>query len=176
MKKVFTTFLLLLFSSIVYGQEKIVYLDTNFLLSQSEVGKYVNSELKKINDKNNEEFKKIELNIKSSEEKLLKQKNILKKEDYEIKISDLKNEFISYQEQRKKKNAELTKLRNRAVNKILKHINEILTKYSENKSISLIIEKKNVVIGKTDLDVTSDILLMLNKKIKKIELQLWQID
>ena len=171
MKKVFITFFLLLYSSIVYGQEKIVYLDTNFLLSQSEVGKYVNSKLKKINDKNNEEFKEIELNIKSSEEKLIKQKNILKKEDYEIKISDLKNEFISYQEQRKKKNADLTKLRNRAGNEILKHINEILTKYSENKSISLIIEKKNVVIGKTDLDVTSDILSLLNKKIKKIELQ-----
>ena len=169
MKKILLTFFFLIFSSIAYGQEKIVYLDINFLLTQSEVGKYVNSNLKKINDKNNEEFKKIEMNIKSSEEKLIKQKNILKKEDYENKISDLKNEFKSYQEQRKKKNAELTQLRNKAGNEILKHINEILTKYSKNKSISLIIEKKNVVIGKTDLDVTSDILSLLNKKVKKIE-------
>ena len=170
MKKIFLTFFFLIFSSIAYGEEKIVYLDINFLLSQSEVGKYVNSNLKKINDKNNEEFKKIELSIKSSEEKLIKQKNILKKEDYEIKFSDLKNKFKSYQEQRKKKNAELTELRNKAGNEILKHINEILTKYSQSESISLIIEKKNVVIGKTDLDVTSDILSLLNKKIKKIEL------
>ena len=170
MKKIFLTFFFLIFSSSVYGQEKIVYLDTNFLLSQSEVGKYVNSKLKNINDKNNEEFKKIELNIKSTEEKIIKQKNILKKEDYENKISDLKNEFKSYQEQRKKKNSELSQLRNKVVNEILKHINEILTKYSQDKSISLIIEKKNVVIGKTDLDVTSDILSLLNKKVKKIEL------
>ena len=170
MKKILLTFFFLIFSSIAYGQEKIVYLDINFLLTQSEVGKYVNSNLKKINDKNNEEFKKIEMNIKSSEEKLIKQKNILKKEDYENKISDLKNEFKSYQEQRKKKNAELTQLRNNAGTEILKYINEILTKYSKNKSISLIIEKKNVVIGKTDLDVTSDILSLLNKKVKKIEL------
>ena len=169
MKKILLTFFFLIFSSISYGQEKIVYLDINFLLTQSEVGKYVNSNLKKINDKNNEEFKKIEMNIKSSEEKLIKQKNILKKEDYENKISDLKNEFKSYQEQRKKKNAELTQLRNNAGTEILKYINEILTKYSKNKSISLIIEKKNVVIGKTDLDVTSDILSLLNKKVKKIE-------
>ena len=170
MKKILLIFFFLIFSSTVYGLEKIVYLDTNFLLSQSEVGKYVNSKLKNINDKNNEEFKKIEMNIKSSEEKLIKQKNILKKEDYENKISDLKNEFKSYQEQRKNKIAELTQLRNKAGNEILKHINEILTKYSQDKSISLIIEKKNVVIGKTDLDVTSDILSLLNKKVKKIEL------
>ncbi len=171
MKKIILIFFFLIFSSNAYSQEKIVYLDTNFLLSQSEVGKYVNSKLKKINDKNNEEFKKIELNIKSSEEKLLKQKNILKKEDYEIQISDLRNKFKSYQEQRKKKNDELAQLRNKAGNEILKHINEILTNYSQNKSISLIIEKKNIVIGKTDLDVTSDILSLLNKKIKTIELQ-----
>ena len=171
MKKIFLSFFLLIFSSIAYGQEKIVYLDTNYLLTQSDVGKYVNSKLKKINDKNIEEFKKIELNIKSSEEKLLNQKNILKKEDYEEKVSDLKNKYKSYQEQRKIKNDELNQLRNQAGNQILNHINEILTKYSKNESISLIIEKKNVVIGKTDLDVTSHILSLLNKKIKKIELQ-----
>ena len=103
MKKIFLIFFFLISSSIVYGQEKIVYLDINYLLSQSEVGKHVNSKLKKINDKNNEEFKMTELNIKSNEEDLLKQKNILKKEDYEKKISDLKNKYKLYQEQRKKK-------------------------------------------------------------------------
>ena len=171
MKKIFLTFFFLIFSSILYAQEKIVYLDTNYLLTQSDVGKYVNSKLKKINDNNVKEFKETELNIKSIEEDLLKQKNILKKEDYEKKISDLKNKYNSYQEQRNKKNAELTQLRNKVGNEILNHINEILTNYSKNESISLIIEKKNVVIGKTDLDVTSDIMSLLNKKIKKIELQ-----
>tara|TARA_B100001175_G_scaffold316354_1_gene330057 strand:+ start:925 stop:1440 length:516 start_codon:yes stop_codon:yes gene_type:complete len=171
MKKIIIILFFFIFSSFSYGQEKIVYLDTNYLLSQSEVGKYVNSKLKIISDKNNKEFKEMESNIKSIEENILKQKNILKKEDYESKISDLKNKYNSYQEQRNKKNAELSKLRNKAGNQILKHINEILTKYSLNESISLIIEKKNVVIGKTDLDVTSDILSLLNKKIKKIELQ-----
>ena len=171
MKKIFLTFFFLIFSSILYAQEKIVYLDTNYLLTQSDVGKYVNSKLKKINDNNVKEFKETELNIKSIEEDLLKQKNILKKEDYEKKISDLKNKYKSYQEQRNKKNAELTQLRNKVGNEILNHINEILTQYSKRESISLIIEKKNVVIGKSDLDVTSDILSLLNNKIKKIELQ-----
>ncbi len=171
MKKIFLTFFFLIFSSILYAQEKIVYLDTNYLLTQSDVGKYVNSKLKKINDNNVKEFKETEFNIKSVEEDLLKQKNILKKEDYEKKISDLKNKYKSYQEQRNKKNAELTQLRNKVGNEILNHINEILTKYSKRESISLIIEKKNVVIGKSDLDVTSDILSLLNNKIKKIELQ-----
>ena len=32
-------------------------------------------------------------------------------------------------------------------------------------------EKKNIVIGKTELDITKNILDMLNKKIKKVELK-----
>ena len=75
MKKIIITFFFFIFSSFSYGQEKIVYLDTNYLLSQSEVGKYVNSKLKIISDKNNKEFKEIEMNIKSVK-KTLKQKNI----------------------------------------------------------------------------------------------------
>ncbi len=170
MKKIILTLFFFIFSSITNAQEKVVYLDISYLLSQSEVGKYVNSKLKKINDKNIEEFKKVELNIKSSEENLLKQKNILKKEDYEKKLSNLKIKYKSYKDQRKKKNDELTQLRNKAGNEILNHINEILAKYSKNKSISLVIEKKNVVIGKSDLDVTSDVLSLLDEKIKKIDL------
>ena len=171
MKRIILTFFFLIYSTITFGQEKIVYLDTNFLLSQSEVGKYVNSNLKKINDKNNEEFKKIEMNIKSSEEKLIKQKNILKKEDYENKISELRNKFKSYQEKKKVTNNDLNILRNNAGNAILENIKDVLTEYSKDNSISLVIQKQGIIIGKTELDVTNDILKLLNKKITKLELK-----
>ncbi len=58
MKKILLTIFFLIFSSITYGQEKIVYLDTNYLLSQSEVGKYVNSKLKKLMIKTTKNLKK----------------------------------------------------------------------------------------------------------------------
>jgi len=163
-------FFFLFFSNLSYAEDKIVYLDVNILLSKSEVGKYVNSNLKKIRDKNNEEFKKFENEIKSDEGQLLNQQNILKKEDFDKKISELRNKFKSYQENKKLKNTELNKLRNHVGNKILKIINEILTEYSKNNSISLVVEKKNIVIGKSELDVTNDILKLLNEKITKVEL------
>ncbi len=169
MYKFIIIFFIIIFTNHSYAEDKIVYLDVNYLLTQSDVGKYVNANLKKVNDKNKEEFKKLEIEIKSDEEKMLSQQNILKKEDYDNKISELRNKFKSYQENKKMKQIELNKLRNDSGNKILKNINEILTEYSKNNSISLVIEKKNIVIGKTEFDVTNDILILLNKKIKKIE-------
>tara|TARA_B100001121_G_scaffold181713_1_gene158509 strand:+ start:1750 stop:2190 length:441 start_codon:yes stop_codon:yes gene_type:complete len=146
-------------------------LDVNFLLTESEVGKYVNSNLKKITDDNNELFKSLEKELKLDEEKLLAQQNILKKEDYDKKLSELRNKFKLYQDKKNSKNKELNLLRNNAGNTILKNINEIMTEYSKKNSISLVIQKQSIIIGKTELDVTNNILELLNKKITKLELK-----
>ena len=68
------------------------------------------------------------------------------------------------------KNNDLKVLRDNAGNQLLKIINEILGEYSAKNKISLIMEKKNVVIGKSELDITKIILDLLNKKIKKVQL------
>ncbi len=154
----------------MFAQEKVVYLDVNKLLNESEAGKYINNELNKINNSNIEEFKKIETSIKSEEEKILKQKNILKSEEFNDKVNELRDKYKSYQDLKNNKNSEINKLRLNAGNKILKIVNEILSKYSEENGISLIIDKKNIIIGKTQLDVTSEILTLLNKKINKVEI------
>ena len=169
MKKVFIIFFLFFFTN-VFAEDKIVYLDVNRLLNESDVGKYLNTELNKINKSNIEEFKKIENSIKSEEDKILTQKNILKTDEYNLKVNELRDKYISYQELKNSKNEEITKIRNDTASKILKIVNEILSKYSAEKEISLIIEKKNIVIGKTQLDVTNEILELLNKKITKVEI------
>ena len=171
MKKFFLIFIFLIVFNHSSADDKIIYLDVNFLLTESEAGKYINKELQRINNINIEEFKKIETSIKSDEENLLKQKNILKEEDYNLKIKDLKSKYNSYQKLKNSKNSELKKMRDEAANQVLNTINLILADYSKKNQISLIIEKKNIVIGKTELDVTKDILDLLNQKIQKIELK-----
>ena len=171
MKKFFFLLFFLLFYNNSLAEEKIVYLDVNFILAESDAGKYINSELKKINDKNVEEFKKIENSIKSEEDNLLKQKNILNEQEFNNKVNSLRDKYKSYQELKNTKNNDLKTLRNNAGNQILKIINEILAEYSSKNKISMVMEKKNIVIGKTELDITKNVLELLNAKIKKVELK-----
>ena len=171
MKKYFLIFFFLIFCVNSFAQEKIVYLDVNYIISESEAGKYINKELKKINDKNIEEFKKVENSIKSEEENLLKQKNLIKEEEFNKKANELRDKYKSYQELKNIKNNDLKKLRDDAGNKILNIINEILSKYSTENKISLFLEKKNVIIGKSNLDISDNILNLLNDKIKKVEIK-----
>ena len=71
----------------------------------------------------------------------------------------------------KEKNIKLNKLKDESAKLILKNINEIISEYSTKNSISMIVEKKSIIIGKSELNITNDILDLLNKKIKKIDLQ-----
>ncbi len=171
MKKLLFSFFIYFIIANCYAENKILYLDVNYLINQSDSGKYINDELKKINDKNVEEFIKQEELIKSEEEKLLSQKNILKEEEFNNKVFELKNKYKSYREYKDKKNNDLKTLRNNAANKLLEIINKILAEYSIKNEVYLIVDKKNIIIGKTELDVTNDILKLLNDKIKKVELK-----
>ena len=72
---------------------------------------------------------------------------------------------------KKKKNSidQLNQERVETIQVILEKIKPILAKYAEEKKINLVLQKQNVVIGKSDLDITQQILKIVNEKIKKIE-------
>ena len=51
-------------------------------------------------------------------------------------------------------------------NEMVKSLNTILSKFADENEISLIIQKKYIVIGKSGLDITEKILDIFNKEIK----------
>ena len=53
---------------------------------------------------------------------------------------------------------------------IIKTLSPILANYSKEKDISIIMDKKNIIVGKTELNLTNEILKLLDNKIKKINL------
>ena len=62
------------------------------------------------------------------------------------------------------------KKRNDALAKLLKEINRLLIEYSERTKISMILDKKNVIISRNENDITKEILNLLDKKITKIKI------
>ena len=52
---------------------------------------------------------------------------------------------------------------------ILKVLNPIIAKYVDLNSISLVIPKKNIIVGKKNLDITEQIIQLLNNDIKKLK-------
>jgi len=129
MKKYFLIFFLLILTNNLYAENKIIYIDINKIITNSESGKYLNIELKKINESNIKEFKNLENELKTEEENILKQKNILKESEFNSKVNELREKIKSYNKFKNKKNNDLKKLRDNAAKKILNILNTILGEY-----------------------------------------------
>ena len=152
------------------AHSQIVYLNMEKLFNQSKAGISLNNQIDEINSLNEESFKKLEKEIKSEDENINSKKNILNEEELKKKINNLNNKIKEYQNLIKKNKDNLNKKKIEGTNIILNSLKPILSEYSDKNSISLVLQKQNVIIGKKELDITQDIIEILNEKINKIDI------
>jgi outer membrane protein len=161
----------LIFSNPVTSEQKIVFVDMDKLLSVSKPGSSIFNQLKDINNKNLNFLKKEEKKFNEKEKKLLAQKNIISNTDFKNKVDQLKSEINNYNQNRNQMIEKFNKLKIENTNNLLKLINPILVKFSNENEISVILQKKNLIIGKTELDITDEIIKIINNEIKSFKIK-----
>ena len=153
-----------------FAEDKVVYIDTNKILNESKVGIFVEKELTKDHEAKLENFKKTEEELKKEEIDLISQRNVMEKGAFDNKVKLLNEQAQNYQEERRKWFDEITVKRNKARAEVLKTLDPIITEYFEQNQISLMLYKRNIAIGTSELDITGEIIDELNKKLPSIKL------
>ena len=148
----------------------IVYINMEKVMNESDAGKSLVEQLEKIHKNNLTEFKKTEDFLKEQESLIVSQKNILSEEEFNKKINSLSKKVNDYKKERKTKIDFVSKKKIDATSSLLNEINPILADFSKKNEISIILKKKDIVIAKTDLDITNEIIELVNSKVKKISL------
>ena len=148
----------------------VAYINMEKVMNETIAGKSLIQQLEKIHNKNIAEFNKTEENLKKQESSILSQKNILSEEEYKIKVNMLKDKISLYNKKRKEKIDSVAKKKIEATASLLKEINPILADYSKKKGISIIFRKKDIVLAKSNLEITAEIIELVNSKVKKIKL------
>ena len=171
----FKKFVIILFIMFIcalsYAEEqKIVYLNVDKIMQQSIAGKSIKKQLENLYNKNLEKFKINDELLKNKEKKLIAQKNILSQEDFQKELSSLRKEIINFQKEQVKARDDINKLRIGATNKLILQLSPILQEYAKENSVSLILQKKNIVMGKKEIEITDEILEITNKEIKNIKI------
>tara|TARA_B100000767_G_scaffold60977_1_gene56774 strand:- start:2080 stop:2613 length:534 start_codon:yes stop_codon:yes gene_type:complete len=169
-KLFFFSLIAFFFCSKVFGENKVVYIDLNFLMQNSLAGKSLNSQLKNIQEKDFELFQQKEKKLKSDESKILKQQNVLSKTEFDKLIKVLSNDVNTYKKEKRVSLKNLQKKTNKSRLLFISTLEPILAEYSKKENISLIMQKKNILLGKSNLDITKDVLEIMNQKKKKINL------
>ena len=171
LKKLFIiNFFFLIFTLCHADEQKIVYLNIEKIMQNSIAGKSIKKQLENLYNKDLEKFKKNDEILKNKEKKLITQKNILSQEDFQKELTSLRKEIINFQKEQVKARDDINKLRIGATNKLISQLSPILQEYAKNNSVSLILQKKNIVMGKKEIEITDEILEITNKEIKNIKI------
>ena len=173
MKKFFLINIIIftIFLNTVNAEQKIVFLDMDRIVSNSNSGLSIIKQLKDLSDKNLTILNKQEKNFKEKEKKLISQKNIISESEFTNKANQLKNEINDLNKSRNKIIKDFNKLKIENTNKLLQLINPILIKFSDDNSISLILQKKDLVVGKNELDITDKIIKIINHEVEVFKIK-----
>ena len=148
----------------------VAYIDMEKVMNETDAGKSLIQQLETIHKKNVTGFNKKEEDLKKQESSILSQKNILSEKEYKNKINKLKDEITIYNKERKEKIDSVAKKKIEATASLLKEINPILADYSKKNGISIIFRKKDIVLAKSNLEITTQIIELVNSKVKKINI------
>ena len=146
----------------------VKYIDLNFVINNSIVGKKIKKIILDEGEKLKKEHQKIEKNLENKKNEILSKKNILNKVDFEKEVDSHQKNVADYQNKQKtdlnnlnKKNLELSK------NFMIK-IDKIIIEYAKSNSIDLLLKKEALIVSNSSLDITKNILAEIDEKIKKI--------
>ena len=172
MKKFFLSIfaIIILFTNQVFSEQKIAFIDMDRVISTSKSGSSILKQLTDLNNKNLDFLKKEEKKFKEKETKLISQKNIISETDFKNKVNELKSEIKNYNQNRNKMLADFNKLKIDNTNNLLKLINPILVKFSNDKEIAIILQKKDLVVAKTQLDITDEVIKIVNSEVKEFKI------
>ena len=169
MRKYLYYIIIFFYISISPSNSQIVYIDINKILNNSTAGKKALGELEKNIKERNDYFSSAEKKFIEDEKKIMTQKNILSEEDFKNKLIDLSNKVKDYQLNKNKQIQDLNEKKISYRNKFIEQINPIIAEYASDNNIDIVIRKEQMIIGKTELDISDPILTIDNKRIKKIE-------
>ena len=171
MKKYFHIIFLFFFifcPNILYANEntKIVFIDVEYLLNNSIIGKKTLKNLENTNTKNINLLREKETTLLEKEKEIKKKQNILSKQEFQKEIDQLKIEISQFREEKNSIIKKSEKNKVDELNKVLSEFNNIIQNYMKEHSIDIVLNKKNIFIGKVTSDITEIILNEINNKIK----------
>ena len=152
--------------SYAFSEEKVSFIDMEFIIKNSNAGKII---LKNINDLNSQNISKLKLKektLKDKEKSIIEKKNILSNEEYEKEINKFKIQINEFRNEKDMMVNDLSKYKDKELSDLYKKINPIIKNYMDTNNIKILLDVKNIIVGKTSSDITKQVMDEVNKQIK----------
>ena len=158
----FISFVLVI--NVAQANSKIVYIDIDFLIKNSNIGKASLDMLETINKKNIKKLTDKEVELKKYESDLKKKQNIISSDQFNKEVNLLNDKIKLYNSEKDQMVNDFNKVKVEEINILMNKFNSVIQAYMNQNSIDVVLDKKNIFIGKVSSDITKIILDEINIK------------
>jgi outer membrane protein len=163
-------FLLTLFIcliSINFSKSKeTAFIDIDFIIANSNIGKKVLLSINKLDKENIENLKKKNKSLQELEISIKNKKNIISDDAFKKEVVSFQAKVKKFKEEKNKIVKNFNEVKRKELENVFKKISPIINDYMEENSVSVLLDSKNIFMGTKKSNLTKDILDRINKEIK----------
>ena len=151
--------------------ESPYYIDFSKVLNESKAGKQAQDFLKAKFESESKKLSEEEKKLRKVEADIISKKKLITNEEYQKKVEALRKKVSQLQKDKQDSLKNIAKLRSKARSELLKNLNPLMKEYMEKNNIRIVLDKKSILLGDKKLDLTEEIIKLLDKKLKSIKLK-----
>ena len=158
--------LIFLFNNALHANESIAYVDIDFILKNSDIGKKTLKKINSLNKQNINDLKNKEKILKDLEIKISNKKNVISKEAFNKEVIIFQEKLSEFKLEQKQITNNFNDYKKKEIENIFQKISPIINSYMEKKSVRILLDAKNVFMARNELNFTNDLLKEINKEAK----------
>ena len=159
-------FLLAFFTSSSYSNETVAYIDIDFIIKNSNIGKKLLEKIDNLNIKNIDDLKKKEKKLKDLELEITNKKNIISEDAFDNEVKIFKSKASKFKLEQKQIVKNFNNYQKKEIENLFKIISPIINSYMEKNSLKILFDSKKIFMARNDLNLTNDLLDVINKEAK----------
>jgi outer membrane protein len=159
--------LIIFLTSINFSNSKeTAFVDIDFIIANSNIGKKVLLNINKLDKENIENLKKKNKSLQELEISIKNKKNIISDDAFKKEVVSFQAKVKKFKEEKNKIVKNFNEVKRKELENVFKKISPIINDYMEENSVSVLLDSKNIFMGTKKSNLTKDILDRINKEIK----------
>ena len=122
--------------------------------------------MNKLNENNVKILKKKETELKDIENTIKSKKNLISEEEYNKEIVNLSTKITEFKNEKKKMVNDFNKKKDNEFLNLLSKIDPLIKKLMSENKIDVVLDKKNIIIGSNNSDITQDLIELINTNLQ----------
>ena len=155
-----------------YPETIIGVIDLNYILAESKAAKGAAEKIDEIVQKIEEEIKNSDQDLINEQNALIESQQVMAPAVFEEKRKESEKKVQNYNVTRQEKLMSIDFIINDSRNNVLNALKPILEELSNEKGITILLEKNSVLLNAENMDITDEALKILNKELPSIEISL----